>query len=335
MPRTLSGLKTGEFDTLEVSDLFELRGQMIHSGADAPRFALLKVGTNPPDPTASTVLSVDGDIKCTGIVSSDGSLLDQPLTFSRTSGTNWTEDIVYDGGTALTVKIPSPNTLTINQGSSALGTYDTTADATITIPINTLTVTQGSSTLGTYDTTANSTIDIPEPEEPDSPRTLTVQQGAAPAMNTYDTTADVTITIPKIYYDVLGGSGSSSADIGYTASLLSSGFGVSLTSLPSSSKVLVEVQMYLDNSDTYSDHVFYLNLTQSKTSASSVHDREFVAAIPSSKITLVRYSKVLTLSGNVDIGLAMDLSTYPYPGSTIVSRWGGLYPDLLMTATVL
>ena len=36
-----------------------------------------------------------------------------------------------------------------------------------------------------------------------------------------------------------------------------------------------------------------------------------------------------------DIGLAMDLSTYPYPGSTIVSRLGGLYPDLLMTATVL
>ena len=212
MPRTLSGLKTGEFDTLEVSDLFELRGQMIHSGADAPRFALLKVGFDPPDPTSTTVLSVDGDIKCTGIVSSDGSLLDQPLTFSRTSGTNWTEDIVYDGGTALTVKIPTPDTLTINHGSS---------------------------TLGTYDTTANSTIDIPEPEEPDSPRTLTVQQGAAPAMNTYDTTADVTITIPKIYYDVLGGSGSWSADICYTASLLSSGFGVSLTSLPSSSKVLV------------------------------------------------------------------------------------------------
>ena len=58
------------------------------------------------EPTDSTVLMVDGDIQCTGILSSDGSLFDKPLTFSRTSGTDWTEDINYDGGTAVTIKIP-------------------------------------------------------------------------------------------------------------------------------------------------------------------------------------------------------------------------------------
>ena len=364
MPRTLSGLRTGEFDTLEVS------GQMIHSGDAAAQFGRLKVGDGPDEPTDSTVLMVDGDIQCTGILSSDGSLFDKPLTFSRTSGTDWTEDINYDGGTAVTVKIPTPQTLTINHGSNPLGTYDTTGNTTIDIPeadtphtltitqgvstlgtYNTtgdttinipepdsphlLTITQGVSTLGTYNTTATSTIDIPEPEEPDSPRTLTVQQGAAPAMNTYDSTADVTITIPKIYHDVLGGGSSSSASIGNSAALVSSGFGVSLASLPTNSKVLVDVQMYLENQDSYQTHAFYVNLTQSKTSATYTHDREFVASVPSNKATLVRYSKVLTLSGSVDIGLAMDLSGYPYPGSTVSAYWGAHYPDLLMTATVI
>jgi len=337
MPRTLSGLRTGEFDTLEVS------GQMIHSGEAAAQFRRLKVGDGPDEPTDSTVLMVDGDIQCTGIVSSDGSLFDKALTFSRTSGTDWTEDIVYDGGTAVTIKIPtppdSPRLLTINHGSNPLGTYDTTGNTTIDIPEadtpHTLTITQGVSTLGTYDTTVTKSIDIPEPEEPDSPHTLTVQQGAAPAMNTYDSTADVTITIPKIYHDVLGGGSSSSASIGNSAALVSSGFGVSLASLPSDSKVLVEVQMYLENQDSYQTHAFYVNLTQSKTSATSTHDREFVASVPSNKATLVRYSKVLTLSGSVDIGLAMDLSGYPYPGSTVAAYWGAHYPDLLLTATVI
>ena len=154
-------------------------------------------------------------------------------------------------------------------------------------------------------------------------------------MNTYDSTADVTITIPKIYHDVLGGGSSSSASIGNSAALVSSGFGVSLASLPSDSKVLVEVQMYLENQDSYQAHAFYVNLTQSKTSATSTHDREFVASVPSNKATLVRYSKVLTLSGSVDIGLAMDLSGYPYPGSTVAAYWGAHYPDLLLTATVI
>eukprot|EP01045_Picozoa_sp_COSAG04_P009285 COSAG04_NODE_533_length_12959_cov_8.218497_15_plen_341_part_00 len=340
MPRTLSGLRTGEFDSLEVS------GQMIHSGEDAAQIRRLKVGDGPDEPTDSTVLMVDGDIQCTGILSSDGSLFDKPLTFSRTSGTDWTEDINYDGGTAVTVKIPtppdSPRLLTITQGVSILGTYNTTAISTIDIPEpeepdspRLLTITQGVSTLGTYNTTATSTIDIPEPEEPDSPHTLTVQQGAAPAMNTYDSTADVTITIPKIYHDVLGGGSSSSASIGYSAALVSSGFGVSLASLPTNSKVLVDVQMYLENQDSYQTHAFYVNLTQSKTSATYTHDREFVASVPSNKATLVRYSKVLTLSGSVDIGLAMDLTGYPYPGVTVAAYWGANYPDLLMTATVI
>eukprot|EP01045_Picozoa_sp_COSAG04_P004396 COSAG04_NODE_190_length_20948_cov_7.298863_7_plen_59_part_00 len=39
MPRTLSGLKTGDFDTLEVADKFEAKGEMIHSGETAPEFA--------------------------------------------------------------------------------------------------------------------------------------------------------------------------------------------------------------------------------------------------------------------------------------------------------
>ena len=47
MPRTLSGLRTGEFDTLEVS------GQMIHSGDAAAQFGRLKVGDGPDEPTDS------------------------------------------------------------------------------------------------------------------------------------------------------------------------------------------------------------------------------------------------------------------------------------------
>lgn len=64
MPRTLSGLKTGDFDTLEVADKFEAKGEMIHSGETPPEFQHLKVGTNAPDiPEGSNIaLSVGGSI---------------------------------------------------------------------------------------------------------------------------------------------------------------------------------------------------------------------------------------------------------------------------------
>ncbi len=49
MPRTLSGLKTGDFDTLEVVDKFEAKGEMVHSGETPPEFRHLKVGESAPD----------------------------------------------------------------------------------------------------------------------------------------------------------------------------------------------------------------------------------------------------------------------------------------------
>ena len=51
MPRSLSGLKTGDFDTLEVSDKItaqdlETQGQSTHTGPTL-LFATLKVGSSP------------------------------------------------------------------------------------------------------------------------------------------------------------------------------------------------------------------------------------------------------------------------------------------------
>ena len=66
MPRSLSGLKTGDFDTLEVSDKItaqdlETQGQFTHTGPTL-QFATLKVGSSPAAPSTPNVMNIDGGL---------------------------------------------------------------------------------------------------------------------------------------------------------------------------------------------------------------------------------------------------------------------------------
>ena len=81
MPRSLSGVKTGDFDTLEVSDKItaqdlETQGSFSHTGSTPAEFDQLTVGTSPAN---EGLLTVNGSIAC-GSISSTG--LEAPLTFT-------------------------------------------------------------------------------------------------------------------------------------------------------------------------------------------------------------------------------------------------------------
>ena len=145
MPRSLSGLKTGDFDSLDVSGDFQ------HTGSTPAGFS---------------------GLACTGLVqfSGDGALQEK-VTFT-TNGV----DQIYDGSASISVPIPplpsADKTLTVTQGSATLGTYNPTsssADVTINVPpvpvpkVLTLTYDPGIG-VTTYDTTVARTVYIPVPQ---------------------------------------------------------------------------------------------------------------------------------------------------------------------------
>ena len=145
MPRSLSGLKTGDFDTLEVSGDFQ------HTGSTPAGFS---------------------GLACTGLVqfSGDGAL-EEKVTFTTSEGS-----LVYDGSASVSVTIPplpaDDKTLTVTQGSANLGTYNPTsssADVTIAVPpfpvpeVLTLKYDPGPGST-TYDTAVARTVYIPVPQ---------------------------------------------------------------------------------------------------------------------------------------------------------------------------
>ena len=123
MPRSLSGVKTGEFDTLEVSDKMtandlETQGVFTHTGSTPAEFDRMTVGTAPAN---EGLLTVNGNIACSAISTSG---LEAPLTFTLSDGST----TVYNGGTARSVTIPATQptfrTLTLKHGLTTIGTFD-------------------------------------------------------------------------------------------------------------------------------------------------------------------------------------------------------------------
>eukprot|EP01045_Picozoa_sp_COSAG04_P022232 COSAG04_NODE_2482_length_4041_cov_4.531710_6_plen_286_part_00 len=95
MPRTLSGLVTGEFDDIEVQGSFKVTS---HHPAE---FQHLVIGDEAEE---SGLLVVNGNIDCSSIVTT-GLEADLTFTFDNMA------DIVYNGGTPRTIDIPSVPTL--------------------------------------------------------------------------------------------------------------------------------------------------------------------------------------------------------------------------------
>jgi len=304
MPRSLSGLKTGDFDTLEVSDKItaqdlETQGQFTHTGPTL-QFATLKVGSSPAEPSNPNVMNIDGGLSC-GAITTTG--LGAGLTVNLPDGTS----PVYNGGAAVAVTIPTPLTLTVVQGGSTLGTYDTTSDQTITIPapaaLRTLTLKQGLTNLGTFDPGGgiNQNITIPTPT-PHTVLTSTLTSATARTVNVND-----------------------------APSLVHSGFGFSLGTLPANTKVRVHVQMCVSN-PTSSTEEFFVALTTSKTSLVTNYVRKFVKKLKPSDLKIVQFSAVLTLTGASSIGLAVDTKDVEYG---VVVQYGGDFPDVIMTAEIV
>ena len=79
-----------------------------------------------------------------------------------------------------------------------------------------------------------------------------------------------------------------------------SGYGLTLSNLPSNTKVKVDVQMWISNPTSSLEEVF-LALTTSKTSLASNYVREVFWEADPDEQGLATYSKVLTLSGTVNI----------------------------------
>ena len=303
MPRSLSGLKTGDFDTLEVSDKItaqdlETQGQFTHTGPTL-QFTTLKVGAEGVlDPVSPDVLRIAGGVNC-GAITTTG--LGAGLTVTLPDGTS----SVYNGGAAVAVTIPSSQTLTVLQGGSTLGAYDTTTDQTITIPapaaLRTLTLQQGAATLGTFDPGGGSNQSIAIPT-PNTVLTSTLTSATARTVNVND-----------------------------APSLVHSGFGFSLGTLPANTKVKVDVQMCVSN-PTSSTEEFFVALTTSKTSLVTNYVRKFVKKLKPSDLKIVRFSAVLTLTGASSIGLAVDTKDVEYG---VVVQYGGDFPDVIMTAEIV
>ena len=285
MPRSLSGVREGEFDTIEVTEKMtaqdvetqgkitaqdlETQGSFSHTGTTAPLFSTLKVGQNPTEPAGSVVLRVDGDISCANFVTTG---IEHTLTFTLADGVTTK---TYDGSTDVTL---------------------TATEMTPTTTPSTLTLKHGSSTVGTY-STSNQTLTIPRP-----------------------VTATLTHSTPQ------------TIAIDDAPVLLMSGYGLTLSNLASNTKVKVDVQAWISNSTSTLEEIF-LALTTSKTSHASNYVRELFWEADPSEQGLATYSKVLTLSGTVNIGLALDSKDNAFSGLEV--RLGGIYPDVLMTATIV
>ena len=138
MPRSLSGVRSGEFDTIEVTEKMtaqdlETTGRFQHTADDAnlpAEFSYLNIGETGD---TGVRLKVFGNLEVTGATTTSG--LEAALTFKASDGTVLER---YDGGSTKDFQLPAPtapSTLTIKQGTTTLGTYDTTgSDTTITIP---------------------------------------------------------------------------------------------------------------------------------------------------------------------------------------------------------
>eukprot|EP01046_Picozoa_sp_COSAG06_P064704 COSAG06_NODE_15578_length_1060_cov_2.845994_2_plen_175_part_00 len=154
-----------------------------------------------------------------------------------------------------------------------------------------------------------------------------MKQGTA-TLGTYSTT-DTTITIPTPIVATLTHGNTQTIDIDDNPSLVYSGYGLTLTNLPSNTKVKVDVQMWVDNTTGTKEEVF-VALTTSKTSFSTNYTREVVFVLQPNTQKLATYSKVLTLSGTCDIGLAVDTKD---PETGVFIKLGGGFPDVIMSAT--
>ena len=274
MPRSLSGVREGEFDTIEVTEKItaqdlETQGSFSHTGSTAPLFNTLRVGQNPTEPAGSVVLKVDGDISCANFVTTG---IEHTLTFTLADGVTTK---TYDGGTDVTLSATemtpaaTPSTLTLQNGSTSVGTYSAT---------------------------------------------------------------DQTLTIPRTVVASLTHSSAQTIDIDDNPVLLMSGYGLTLSNLPSNTKVKVDVQAYIINATSSKEEIF-VALTTSKTSLVSnyVHD-VFWEADPGEQ-GVATYSKVLTLSGTVNIGLALNSKDNALTGLEV--RLGGDFPDVVMSATIV
>ena len=275
MPRTLSGLKTGEFDTIDVSDSINTQnlqttGQFSHTGSAPAEFDTMTVG---PPGGSGVKLTVNGNIACSQMTTTG---LEADLTFQHTGDTA-TAANTYDGGTARSIDFGK---LTLTKGGATVGQYEP---------------------LSASDTTLN----IPETSIP---------------------------AFPVSYHASLTHASAQSFSVDETATLISSGFGITLTPATSTS-YLVEVQSWCEN-DTSNSETLTLTLTQSKTSAAAAHDSSAVFEGKVSK-ALVVYRKVLTLSaGTHHIGLAFNTEDDDN-GDNCLIYYGGEYPDVVMTAQPL
>ena len=74
-------------------------------------------------------------------------------------------------------------------------------------------------------------------------------------------------------------------------------------------------------------------LTTSKTSHASNYVRDIFWEADPNEMGLATYSKVLTLSGTVNIGLALDSKDDAASGLRVIL--GDFYPDVVMTATIV
>ena len=272
MPRSLSGVKTGEFDTLEVSEKItandlETQGVFSHTGSTPAEFDKLTVGAAEAN---EGLLTVNGNIACSTITTTG---LEAPLTFNLSDGSS----TVYNGGAARSVTIP----------------------ASVTLPtFRTMTLKHGATTIGTFDPVG----------------------GSSPSLVvTRSLTASLTHATAQ------------SVDINDSPSLLSSGFGLSLGTLASNTKVKVDVQLCVSN-PTSSTEEFFVALTTSRTSFASHHVRKFFHRSPPDDIAVAHFSVVLTLSGTVNIGVAVDTKDEEYG---VVVQYGGDFPDVILTATIV
>ena len=270
MGRSLSGIKSGEFDTLEVSDKvtandLETQGAFSHTGSTPAEFDQLTVGTAPAN---EGLLTVNGNIACSAITTTG---LEAPLTFNLSDGST----TVYNGGTSRSVTIPA-----------SLPTF------------RTMTLKHGLTTIGTFDPVG----------------------GSSPSL-----------VVPRSLTATLTSDTAQTANVNDTPALLHSGFGLSLGTLASNTKVKVDVQMCVSN-PTSSTEEFFVALTTSKTSAASEYVRTFAKKLNPDDLKIVQLSAMLTLSGTVNIGVAVDTKDEEYG---VVVQYGGDFPDVLLTATLV
>ena len=184
MPRTLSGLQTGEFDEIDVLHTVHINGNSGGAGQvltsdgvnsdwnDIPSIlptglagqVLTSNGSNDPSfnnipsqlPTglAGQVLTSNG--------SSDPSFNDMPstnlpnLTIQRTAG-----DKTYNG--TIAVDVPAPKHLTVAHNGTDLLTYDPSAtdNQNVNIDCKTLTMNVGLNPAVTYNTTSDNIVNVP------------------------------------------------------------------------------------------------------------------------------------------------------------------------------